>query len=233
MIVRLNKYLSECGIASRRKSDELINDGRVSVNGKLVLELGTKINTETDEVFIDGEKLKSQNKVYYLLNKPKGVITSTKDERNRTTVTDLIRSNEKIFPVGRLDFNTTGVLILTNDGDFSNYLTHPKNKIEREYEVALDKELSIEDKQKLLKGIFIDRRKSIFTNIDFPKRNNFKVANVITVEGRNHFVKRMFETLGYRVQGLKRIRFDNFNVKNLRAGEFRMITKKEIKKYLK
>lgn len=233
MIVRLNKYLSECGIASRRKSDELINDGRVSVNGKLVLELGTKINTETDEVFIDGEKLKSQNKVYYLLNKPKGVITSTKDERNRTTVTDLIRSNEKIFPVGRLDFNTTGVLILTNDGDFSNYLTHPKNKIEREYEVALDKELSIEDKQKLLKGIFIDRRKSIFTNIDFPKRNNFKVANVITVEGRNHFVKRMFETLGYSVQGLKRIRFDNFNVKNLRAGEFRMITKKEIKKYLK
>ncbi len=232
MIVRLNKYLSECGIASRRKSDELITEGRVSVNGKLIIELGTKINTDNDEVFIDGEKLKAQNKVYYLLNKPKGVITSTKDEKNRTTVTDLIRSKEKIFPVGRLDFNTTGVLILTNDGNFSNFLTHPKNKMEREYEVTLDKELSIEDKQRLLKGIYIDRRKSIFTSIAFPKRNNFKVANVITVEGRNHFVKRMFETLGYRVQQLKRIRFDNFNVKNLRAGEYRSITKKEIKKYL-
>jgi 23S rRNA pseudouridine2605 synthase len=233
MIVRLNKYLSECGIASRRKSDELINEGRVSVNGKLIFELGTKINTDTDEVFIDGEKLKSQKKVYYLLNKPKGVITSTKDEKNRTTVTDLIRSKEKIFPVGRLDFNTTGVLILTNDGDFSNFLTHPKNKIEREYEVTIDKELAIEDKEKLLKGIYIDRRKSLFTNISFPKRNNFKVANVITVEGRNHFVKRMFETLGYRVQELKRIRFDNFTVKSLRSGEFRTITKKEINKYLK
>jgi 23S rRNA pseudouridine2605 synthase len=233
MIVRLNKYLSECGIASRRKSDELINDGRVSVNGRLVLELGTKINTDTDEVFIDGEKLRSQNKVYYLLNKPKGVITSTKDEKNRTTVTDLIRSKEKIFPVGRLDFNTTGVLILTNDGDFTNFLTHPKNKIEREYQVTLDKELAVEDKHKLLKGIYIDKRKSIFTEISFPKRNNFKVSNVITVEGRNHFVKRMFETLGYRVQELKRVRFDNFTVKNLRAGEYRAITKKEIKKYLK
>ena len=232
MIVRLNKYLSECGIASRRKSDELINEGRVSVNGKLIFELGTKINTDTDEVFIDGEKLKSQKKVYYLLNKPKGVITSTKDEKNRTTVTDLIRSKEKIFPVGRLDFNTTGVLILTNDGDFSNFLTHPKNKIEREYEVTLDKELSVEDKQKLLKGVYIDRRKSLFTKISFPKRNNFKVANVITVEGRNHFVKRMFETLGYRVQELKRIRFDNFTVRGLRSGEFRTITKKEINKYL-
>ena len=188
MIVRLNKYLSECGIASRRKSDELINDGRVSVNGRLVLELGTKIN---------------------------------------------IRSKEKICPVGRLDFNTTGVLILTNDGDFTNFLTHPKNKIEREYQVTLDKELAIDDKLKLIKGIYIDKRKSIFTEISFPKRNNFKVANVITVEGRNHFVKRMFETLGYRVQELKRVRFDNFTVKNLRAGEYRAITKKEIKKYLK
>lgn len=233
MIVRLNKYLSECGISSRRKADTLITGGRVTVNGKLVLELGTKINPDQDKVFIDGEKLKSKKKVYYLLNKPKGVITSTKDEKNRTTVTDIIRSKEKIFPVGRLDFNTTGVLILTNDGDFSNFLTHPKNKMEREYEVTLDKELSIEDKTKLLKGIYIDKRKSIFTSISFPKRNNFKVANVITVEGRNHFVKRMFETLGYRVLELKRIRFDIFTVKNLRSGEFRAITNKEIKKYLK
>lgn len=232
MIVRLNKYLAECGIASRRKADSLISEGRVSVNGNLIFELGIRINTEEDEVFIDGEKLKKQNKVYFLLNKPKGVITSTKDEKNRTTVVDIIKTREKIFPVGRLDFNTTGVLILTNDGDFSNYLTHPKNSVEREYEVTLDKELSVENKQKLLKGIYLDKRKSVFTSINFPKRNNFKILSVITVEGRNHFVKRMFESLGYRVQELNRSRFDSFTTKNLRLGQYRNITKSEIKKYL-
>ncbi len=173
MIVRLNKYISECGIASRRKSDELIYDGRVSVNGNIVLELGTKIDTDTDQISIDGEYLKTRKKVYFLLNKPKGVITSTTDDKKRTTVTDLINTKEKIFPVGRLDFNTTGVLLLTNDGELTNFLTHPKNGFEREYEVLLDKPLELEDRLQLLKGVYIDKRKSVFTKIEFPKKNNF------------------------------------------------------------
>ena len=148
MIVRLNKYLSECGVASRRKSDLLISEGRVKINGNIVFEMGAKVDTNKDEVLIDGEKLIARKKVYYILNKPKGVITSTSDEKNRTTVVDLIPTKEKIFPVGRLDFNTTGVLILTNDGNFSNHLTHPKNGIEREYEVKIDKPLDREDKEK-------------------------------------------------------------------------------------
>ncbi len=233
MIVRLNKYLSECGIASRRKSDELINEGRVSVNGNIVLELGTKVDVNTDEIFIDGEKLKAQKKVYYLLNKPKGVITTTLDDKHRTTVTDLINTRQKIFPVGRLDFNTTGVLLLTNDGDFSNFITHPKNGIEREYEVVIDKPLTQEDRQKLLKGVYLDKRKSIFASISYPKKNNYSVVRVVTVEGRNHFVKRMFEFLGYRVNELSRIRFGKITIKNIRKGEYRIMTPKEIKQIMK
>ncbi len=229
MIVRLNKYLAECGIASRRKADELIAEGRVSVNGNIVIEFGTKINSEKDEIFIDGEKLKLQNKVYFLLNKPKGVITTTSDDKKRKTVVDLIRTNKKIFPVGRLDFNTTGLLLLTNDGEFSNYLTHPKNGIEREYEVKLDKELQKKDRDKLTKGIYLDRRKSKFTNIVFPKKNNFYFVKVTTVEGRNHFVKNMFSKLGYTVKELHRSRFGKFKLKDLKKGEYRELSKKEIK----
>ena len=229
MKVRLNKYISECGIASRRKSDELINDGRVSVNGNIVIELGTKIDTELDQISIDGEILKTRKKVYFLLNKPKGVITTTTDDKKRTTVTDLINTQEKIFPVGRLDFNTTGVLLLTNDGELTNFLTHPKNGFEREYEVLLDKPLELEDKLQLLKGVYIDKRKSIFTKIEFPKKNNFTVVKVTTVEGRNHFVKRMFDMIGYRVKELHRSRFGSLILKNMQKGEYKIISQKEIK----
>ena len=229
MKVRLNKYISECGIASRRKSDELINDGRVSVNGNIVIELGTKIDTELDNISIDGEILKTRKKVYFLLNKPKGVITTTTDDKKRTTVTDLINTQEKIFPVGRLDFNTTGVLLLTNDGELTNFLTHPKNGFEREYEVLLDKPLELGDKLQLLKGVYIDKRKSIFTKIEFPKKNNFTVVKVTTVEGRNHFVKRMFDMIGYRVKELHRSRFGSLILKNMQKGEYKIISQKEIK----
>ncbi len=229
MIVRLNKYLSECGVASRRKSDILIQEGRVKLNGKVIFELGTKIDTEKDEVLIDGEKIQTQKKVYFLLNKPKGFITSTKDEKNRATVVDLIKTKEKVFPVGRLDYNTTGLLVITNDGDFSNYLTHPRNEIEREYEVKLDKPLTKEHKEELIKGIYLDKRKSKFVKISYPKLNNFKTVRVITVEGRNHFVKRMFDHFEYRVNELSRIRFGNLTLKNLKKGESRILTGKEIK----
>lgn len=230
MIIRLNKYLSECGIASRRKSDILIQEGRISINGKVISELGFKVNPDIDEISIDGEIIKSKEKLYYLLNKPKGVISSTKDERKRRVVTDLIPINEKIYPVGRLDFNTTGVLLLTNDGEFSNFLTHPKNGIEREYEVLLDKELKIEDKKKLLKGVYLERRKSLFQKIYFPKKNIYNLVRVITVEGRNHFVKNMFNSLDYDVKELHRVRYGIFNVGKLKKGEMRVISQKELNK---
>jgi pseudouridine synthase len=233
MIVRLNKYLAECGVASRRKADELIKEARVSVNGNIVLELGTKVNSEKDEIFIDGEKLKVQSKVYYLLNKPKGIITTTSDDKKRKTVVDLIKTNKKIFPVGRLDFNTTGLLLLTNDGEFSNYLTHPRNGIEREYEVKLDKELTKQDREKLTKGIYLDRKKSKFLTITYPKRNNYFFVKVVTVEGRNHFVKNMFFKLGYTVKELNRSRYGKFTLKNLQKGEYRELTESEIKKLIK
>lgn len=228
MKVRLNKYLSECGVASRRNSDILIQEGRVKLNGKVVNELGTKINADEDEVLIDGEKINKRKKVYFLLNKPKGFITSTKDEKDRATVVDLIKTREKIFPVGRLDYNTTGLLILTNDGDFSNYLTHPRNKIEREYEVKLNKPLTKEHKEGLIKGIYLDKRKSKFVKISFPRLNNFKTVRVVTVEGRNHFVKRMFDHFEYRVNELSRIRFGKLTLENLRRGDSRILSKKEM-----
>lgn len=228
MKVRLNKFLSECGVASRRNSDILIQEGRVKLNGKVVNELGTKINADEDEVLIDGEKINKRKKVYFLLNKPKGFITSTKDEKDRATVVDLIKTREKIFPVGRLDYNTTGLLILTNDGDFSNYLTHPRNKIEREYEVKLNKPLTKEHKEGLIKGIYLDKRKSKFVKISFPRLNNFKTVRVVTVEGRNHFVKRMFDHFEYRVNELSRIRFGKLTLENLRRGDSRILSKKEM-----
>ncbi|MCZ6703131.1 MAG: pseudouridine synthase, partial [Ignavibacteria bacterium] len=155
---RINKFIADSGITSRRKAEELILYGRVSVNNQVVTELGYKINPDRDEVFIDGERIKTKKNAYYLLNKPKGTISTTSDEKNRKTVVDLIKTREKIYPVGRLDYNTTGVLLLTNDGDFSNLLTHPKNKVPKKYDVRLDRDLEKKDEKKLLTGIMIDRR---------------------------------------------------------------------------
>ena len=160
MKARLNKFLSESGVASRRKSEEFILEGRVTVNGKTVTELSFIVDEENDIVKVDGERLKPEKKVYFVLNKPKGYVTTTDDDKNRKTVTELVKSNQKIFPVGRLDYDTTGVLILTNDGDFTNFITHPSNRVPREYYVTLNKELREEDRQKLMKGITLDRRKS-------------------------------------------------------------------------
>jgi 23S rRNA pseudouridine2605 synthase len=230
MKMRLNRYLAECGIASRRKSEELIKEGRVSVNKKIISELSVVINPESDIIALDGEKIKVQKKVYYLLHKPKGIITSTADEKGRPTVINLIDTNQKIFPVGRLDFNTTGVLILTNDGEFSNFVTHPSNKVPREYKVVLDKELSEDNRLKLLKGIMLEGRKSRFEEIIFSGKSVKTKVMVTTVEGRNHFVKNMFSALGYFVKQLERTSFGFFNVKGIPAGSYRILSYAEIKK---
>lgn len=230
--IRLNKFLSECGIASRRKSEELIKDGRVSVNGKIVTDFAYEVILESDDVRVDGEKVKPDQKIYFILNKPKGFITSTKDEKGRNTVINLIKTNKTIFPVGRLDYDTTGVLLLTNDGDFANALTHPSKKIIREYIAGLDKELTKEHRERLLKGITLDRRKSIFKRIYFPKKKSYKIVGVEVLEGRNHFVKRMFNSLGYEVKSLDRVKFGEFTVDDLPVGKSRKLSYTEIRKYL-
>ena len=227
--MRLNKYLSECGVASRRNSEQFILDGRISVNGQVVIDLATQIDPAKDEVSFDGSKISQAKKVYFLINKPKGVITTTKYEKNRPNVTDLVKTTSKIFPVGRLDYNTTGTLVLTNDGEFANYILHPKNKFPRKYEVGLDKPLQVEDRLKLLNGIYLDNRKSVFTEIEFPKKNDFKKVYVTTVEGRNHFVKRMFGALSYTVKKLHRYSFADVKVNDMMPGSYRKMEDKEIK----
>lgn len=225
--MRLNKFIADCGIASRRKAEELILQGRITVNNKTVKELSYNINPETDSVCYDGEKIKTQNHVYYLLNKPKGVVTTTDDEKNRLKITDLIKTPYKLFPVGRLDYNTTGVIILTNDGDFANKLLHPKNNIIREYFVKLDRELEVKDQELLLNGISIDGRKGKFHLIKFKKTRDRKNLLISCTEGRNHFVKKMFGTLKYNVIQLHRKSFAGIS-DDIPIGSYRKLTTDEL-----
>ena len=227
-MMRLNKFIAESGITSRRKAEELILQGRISVNGEIISGLNFKVNPERDEICLDGEKITPRKHLYYLLNKPEGVVTTTSDEKNRSTVIDIIKTSERIYPVGRLDYNTTGVLFLTNDGNFSQLLTHPSNKVPREYEVLLDKSLSGNDKEKLLKGIYIKGTKGKFLSVCFGNRKNFAHAKVMTNEGRNHFVKNMFAALGYKVLKLNRISYAEIKA-DIKKGEYRKLTKTEIK----
>lgn len=232
MKIRLNKFIAECGIASRRKSDELIEQARVEVNGKVIVDFGFKVDPETDVILVDGEKVHRQRKVYFLLNKPKNVITSTKDEKNRRTVVDYINTNMKIFPIGRLDYDTTGVLILTNDGEFANKLMHPKNKFPRVYKANLDKPLEKEHREKLLKGFYIEGGKGKFDKIVFPVKNNYSVVEVTVTEGRNHFVKNMFLKIGYKVKKLHRKSYAGLSADDMNIGEYRKLDPNEIKKLI-
>ncbi len=231
-LIRLNKYISESGIASRRNAEEFILQGRISVNDKIIIELSCKVDPDSDLVCLDGEKISPQKHVYFLLNKPRGVITSTNDDKNRRTVVDLIKSNKKVFPVGRLDYNTTGVLFITNDGEFSNLLTHPRNNVPREYEVKLDNPLLEHDKIKLVKGIYIKRKKGKFEKIEFPNKSERKSINVTCFEGRNHFVKLMFGSLNYRVTSLNRKSFAGIHA-DIPVGTYRNLSETEILKILK
>ncbi len=226
--MRLNRFLAESGITSRRKAEELILQGRVDVNSRTITDLAYKIDEEKDQILLDGERITARKHLYYLLNKPSGIVTTTSDERNRSTVVNLIKTKERIYPVGRLDYNTTGVLFLTNDGDFSQLLTHPGNKVPREYDVNLNRPLSREDQEKLLKGIYLEGGKGKFTKIILSGKNNFSQVRVTTVEGRNHFVKDMFGTLGYKVLALNRISYAGIRA-DLSKGEYRKLTLEEIK----
>lgn len=231
MLVRINKYLADCGTASRRNAEQFILEGRIEINGKLTTDLSAKVDPSKDIVMLDGEKIVQKKHLYFLLNKPAGVVTTTSDEKKRKTVIDLLNVKEKVYPVGRLDYNTTGVLFITNDGDFANLLTHPKNNVPRVYEVKLDRPLLREDRIKLLKGVPLESGRGKFTNIVILKKD-YQYIEVTSVEGRNHFIKNMFGALDYRVTGLNRKSFAGIS-SDIPKGKYRILTNKEVNGLLK
>ncbi len=220
--IRLNKYLSNAGICSRREADKYIKAGLVKVNGKVVTELGVKINP-TDEVRFNDQIVKIEKKVYILLNKPKDYITTTSDERGRKTVMQLIKGacKEKVFPVGRLDRNTTGVLLLTNDGELAAKLTHPRYKKKKIYHVYLDKNLKPTDMEKLTAGIDIDGKVLRFDAIAYASQIDRRQVGVEIHSGQYHFVRKMFEALNYKVVKLDRVYFAGLTKKGLQRGKWR------------
>lgn len=228
---RLQKYLSSCGIASRRKSEELILAGKVKVNGKVVTELGIKVS-EKDEVEVENMEVYRKEKEYYLLYKPEKTICSVSDEKGRTTVVDLIETDEKIFPVGRLDYDTTGLLLLTNDGELTNKLTHPKGFVEKTYiakvsGIVTGKEIHELEEGIELEGVKTKKARAKLKKID--KKNNKTYVELTITEGRNHQVKNMFAALGHKVLKLKRISYALFDLEGMKIGEYRRLTAKEVK----
>jgi len=231
---RLNKFIAANGIFSRRKIDEFIVEGRVSVNGKEVFDLGTKINPLTDKVFIDGERVRiTDKKIYLMMNKPINVITSVSDDKKRPTVIDILNTKTKIFPVGRLDFHTTGLLILTNDGDFANKLMNPVYKIYKTYEAKLSRPLDQKHRMLLEKGIKLEGVYTLPAIINLPNERDFTDVEISISQGKNRQVRRMFEHFGYFVNKLHRSGYGGLKLGNLREGEFRKMTKEEVDTLMK
>lgn len=229
--IRINKYIASAGVASRRKADELIQAGRVVVNGQTVVDLGIKIWPNRDKIFVDGKQIVILDKpVYILFNKPTDCITTTSDERGRQKVLDYVRVRERIFPVGRLDRKTTGVLLLTNDGEIANRMMHPRRKIEKIYQVTLDAPITPEQIAQLRKGVKLeDGFASADEILALPGGKN-KVLGVVLHEGRNRQVRRMFEKLGFDVKKLDRVSYAGLIYTGLRRGAWRYLTTTEIRK---
>lgn len=230
---RLQKVIANSGYCSRRKAEELIVNGRVKVNGEVVTELGVKVSSD-DAISIDGKALKlEEDKVYFLLNKPRGVVSTSSDDKGRKTVVDLIDTDKRIYPVGRLDYDTTGLLLLTNDGSLANLLMHPTNGIPKKYVAKLNKFFEISDLKRLEKGIMIDGIMCIPTRVKIKTNNrekDFSIVEVTILEGRNHIIKRLFMELGYLVDKLSRIEYSFLNLDGLKSGEYRMLSIKEVRK---
>ncbi len=229
---RLQKVIAEAGIASRRKAEELIVSGKVKVNGNVVTELGTKVNP-SDKVEVNNKIIEKEAKEYYLLNKPRGVITSTSDDKNRQTVTELIDTACRIYPVGRLDYDTTGALLLTNDGEFANIVMHPSNNMEKVYLAKIEGIIKGEQINKLKNGVTLDGKAIKASRVKLKKVDNNTNKSLVEItihEGLNHQVKRMFESVGFRVDKLTRKKIGFFDVDGLKSGEYRRLTPKEIQK---
>ena len=231
--IRLNKYLSNAGVCSRREADVLIETGVVSVNGVIVTELGFKIN-QGDVVQYDGETINAETKRYVLLNKPKGFITTMDDPRGRKTVMTLVAKacRERIYPVGRLDRETTGLLLFTNDGDMAKKLTHPRYQAVKMYHVELNKSVAKEDLEKLLNGVDLEDGKTKVDKIEYVEDGTSKEVGVEIHSGKNRIVRRLFEALGYQVIKLDRVQFGGLTKKDLPRGYYRHLTEQEIA-YLK
>ena len=230
---RLQKVIAAYGYTSRRKAEELIKRQKVMVNGKIITELGTKVSPQ-DVISIDGVIINKDVKhEYYMLNKPRSVISSVTDDAGRITVVDLIDTEARIYPIGRLDYDTTGLILLTNDGEFANTLMHPSFEIEKTYIAKLDKVLTKDDILAIKKGITVDKRKVEVKRFKVKKSDLKKgtdIVEITIIEGRNHIIKKLFKELGVNVEKLSRIGYGFLDVKNLKSGEYRMLTIKEIKK---
>lgn len=228
-LVRINRFLSISGITSRRKAEELVREGRVRVNGLVISDLSTRIDPQRDRVFVDGKQaVRVHEHVYLVMNKPKDTITTSSDERGRTTVMDLVRTRQRVYPVGRLDRNTTGVLLLTNDGAFAHGLMHPRLEVPKTYRVVCDTPVARPDRDRLREGIGLeDGPASAREVLTIPGTKGHGV--VITIhEGRNRQVRRMFERLGYRVERLERVAYGPVTTEGLSRGQVRPLTKHEL-----
>lgn len=230
---RIQKVIAQSGYCSRRKAEELISKGKVLVNGDIITEMGYKVSGN-DYIEVEGNPInQKEEKEYYLLNKPRGIVSTSNDEKGRKTVVDLIKTEKRIYPVGRLDYDTTGAIILTNDGDLTNLLTHPKNKVEKVYVAKIKGIITKENLTKLCSGVIIDGKKTSKAKakiLRIDKKNNTSIVELIITEGKNHQVKRMFEVIGFDVMKLKRESIAFLTLDGLKSGEYRKLSLKEVKK---
>lgn len=229
---RLQKIIANSGYCSRRKAEELILSGKVKVNGEVVNTLGSKASYG-DTIIINGVTLKLEPKEYVLLYKPRGVVSSVHDEKGRKTVTDIVESENRLYPVGRLDYDTSGIILLTNDGELTNLLIHPSHEVEKVYLVKVDEVVDPNLVKKLASGVIIDGRKTSRAKVKIKKIDKKKKSSLIELtiyEGRNHQVKKMFEAIGYKVSKLKRERFAFLTLDGLTSGQYRHLNIKEVKR---
>lgn len=233
--MRLNKFLANCGVASRRKCDELIFNGKVKVNGEVVTHPGFNVDPENDKVEVEGEVVKLPEKIYIALNKPKGVLCSLKDDFGRTLITELIDGIEqRIYPVGRLDYNSEGLIILTNDGELANRLIHPRYKVSKKYHVLIKGKISQEELKKIEEGIELDGKKTLPAQCKILSQSEKTTLIEITIkEGRKRQIRRMFQALGYEVKRLRRVQFGPIKLGMLKPGEWRYLNENEIKRLKK
>ena len=229
---RLQKVIAQAGITSRRKAEDLITEGKVKVNGVVVRELGTKVSSK-DEITVNDRVIEKEQKEYYLLNKPRGVVTITSDDKNRKTVLDYINTDARIYPVGRLDYDTTGALLLTNDGEFANILMHPNNQVDKVYLAKLNGIIKGEQINKLKDGVMIDDCLVKASRVKLKKIDPAKNTSMVEItihEGKNHQVKKMFDKINHPVVKLKREKFAFLDLTGVKSGDYRILKVNEVKK---
>ena len=228
--LRLNKFLSNSGVASRRKCDEIIASGKVTVNGKVVTEIGSQINEKKDKVMVEGKAVCLPSSfVYIKLNKPKGYACTASDEKGRKTIYDLVDCEERLFSIGRLDYNTEGLIILTNDGDFANKVSHPRYDVEKEYRVTIEGKIKESELAVLRKGVVVDGQKMPPAKVKLLSQDeNVSKISVVINEGQNRQVRRMFEAIGREIKLLKRVRLGSVRLGGLSRGQWRDLTEDEL-----